>query len=85
MDEILTTARDLELEVNEDDIKELIMERVFLWASGLQNSPQSHIMTSLILGMAKVVVSNLLSGMTAIGRTMESGRRGYGASSGRKS
>ncbi|GFU60727.1 uncharacterized protein TNCV_2754771 [Trichonephila clavipes] len=25
MDEILTTARDLELEVNEDDIKELIM------------------------------------------------------------
>ncbi|GFV61012.1 uncharacterized protein TNCV_3845911 [Trichonephila clavipes] len=26
MDEILTTARDLELEVNEDDIEELIME-----------------------------------------------------------
>ncbi|GFW49841.1 hypothetical protein TNCV_1885051 [Trichonephila clavipes] len=25
MDEILTTARDLELEVNEDDIEELIM------------------------------------------------------------
>ncbi|GFS59068.1 uncharacterized protein TNCV_69611 [Trichonephila clavipes] len=27
MDEILTTARDLELEVNEDDIEELIMRR----------------------------------------------------------
>ncbi|GFU87959.1 uncharacterized protein TNCV_1335281 [Trichonephila clavipes] len=27
MDEILTTARDLELEVNEDDIEELIMGR----------------------------------------------------------
>jgi hypothetical protein len=26
MDEIVTTARDLELEVNEDDIEELIME-----------------------------------------------------------
>ncbi|GFV38309.1 hypothetical protein TNCV_357521, partial [Trichonephila clavipes] len=26
MDEILTTARGLELEVNEDDIEELIME-----------------------------------------------------------
>ncbi|GFU97620.1 hypothetical protein TNCV_4455061 [Trichonephila clavipes] len=26
MDEILTTARDLELEVNEDDIEELIIE-----------------------------------------------------------
>ncbi|GFW06121.1 hypothetical protein TNCV_4479131 [Trichonephila clavipes] len=40
---------------------------------------------SLMLGMAKVVVFILLSGMTAIGRTMGSGRRGYGASSGRKS
>ncbi|GFW23852.1 hypothetical protein TNCV_945371 [Trichonephila clavipes] len=38
-----------------------------------------------MLGLAKVVFSILLSGMTAIGRTMESGRRGYGASSGRKS
>ncbi|GFX92978.1 uncharacterized protein TNCV_139221 [Trichonephila clavipes] len=27
MDEILTTARDLELEVNEDDIEELLMEK----------------------------------------------------------
>ncbi|GFT67208.1 uncharacterized protein TNCV_783581 [Trichonephila clavipes] len=35
--------------------------------------------------MAKVVVSILLSGMTAIGRTMGSGSRGYGSSSGRKS
>jgi hypothetical protein len=26
MDEIVTTARDLELEVNEDDIEELLME-----------------------------------------------------------
>ncbi|GFV28097.1 hypothetical protein TNCV_677851 [Trichonephila clavipes] len=39
----------------------------------------------LMLGIAKVVVSILLSGMMAIGRTMGSGRRGYGASSGRKS
>ncbi|GFW73035.1 hypothetical protein TNCV_831541 [Trichonephila clavipes] len=38
-----------------------------------------------MLGMAKVVVSILLSGMTAIGRTIGSGRRGYGSSSGRRS
>ncbi|GFX47543.1 hypothetical protein TNCV_3015621 [Trichonephila clavipes] len=38
----------------------------------------------MMLGMAKVMFSILLSGMTAIGRTMRSGRRGYGASSGRK-
>ncbi|GFT67251.1 transposable element Tc3 transposase [Trichonephila clavipes] len=37
-----------------------------------------------MLGMAKVLFSILLSGMTAICRTMGSGRRGYGASSGRK-
>ncbi|GFX41872.1 hypothetical protein TNCV_389851 [Trichonephila clavipes] len=37
-----------------------------------------------MLGMAKVVFSILLSGMTAIGRTMESGRRGYGASRGKQ-
>ncbi|GFW28294.1 hypothetical protein TNCV_4639611 [Trichonephila clavipes] len=36
----------------------------------------------MMLGMAKVVFSILLSGMMAIGRTMESRRRGYGASSG---
>ncbi|GFV72986.1 hypothetical protein TNCV_1734541 [Trichonephila clavipes] len=40
---------------------------------------------SLMLGMAKVVFSILLSGMMAIGRAMESGRSGYDASSGRKS
>ncbi|GFY27632.1 hypothetical protein TNCV_910831 [Trichonephila clavipes] len=40
---------------------------------------------SLMLGMTKVVVCSLLSGMTAIGRTMGSGRRVYGSSSGRKS
>ncbi|GFV66156.1 hypothetical protein TNCV_2900821 [Trichonephila clavipes] len=39
---------------------------------------------SLMLGLAKVVFSILLSGMRAIGRTMEPGRHGYGASSGRK-
>ncbi|GFY31502.1 hypothetical protein TNCV_4693461 [Trichonephila clavipes] len=39
---------------------------------------------SMMLGMAKVVFSILLSGMMAIGRTMESGRNGYGASSGWK-
>ncbi|GFX84164.1 uncharacterized protein TNCV_927751 [Trichonephila clavipes] len=39
---------------------------------------------SMMLGMAKVVFSILLSGMTAIGRVMESGRRGYGSSSGWK-
>ncbi|GFW41264.1 hypothetical protein TNCV_1002571 [Trichonephila clavipes] len=38
----------------------------------------------MMLGMAKVVFSILLSGMTAIGRAMESGRRGYGSSSGWK-
>ncbi|GFW90353.1 general transcription factor II-I repeat domain-containing protein 2A [Trichonephila clavipes] len=38
----------------------------------------------MMLGMTKVVFSILLSGMMAIGRTMESGRRGYGASSGWK-
>ncbi|GFX01281.1 hypothetical protein TNCV_3729501 [Trichonephila clavipes] len=37
-----------------------------------------------MLGMAKVVFSILLSGMTVIGRTMEFGRRGYDASSGRR-
>ncbi|GFW26767.1 hypothetical protein TNCV_2851571 [Trichonephila clavipes] len=37
---------------------------------------------SLMLGMAKVVVFILLSSMTVIGRTMGSGRRGYGASYG---
>ncbi|GFT97366.1 hypothetical protein TNCV_243801 [Trichonephila clavipes] len=35
-------------------------------------------------GHGKVVFSILLSGMMAIGRTMESGRSGYGASSGWK-
>ncbi|GFY28254.1 hypothetical protein TNCV_4395881 [Trichonephila clavipes] len=39
---------------------------------------------SMMLGMAKVVFSILLSGMMAIGRAMESGRRGYGSSSGWK-
>ncbi|GFX52864.1 hypothetical protein TNCV_3720541 [Trichonephila clavipes] len=34
----------------------------------------------MMLGMAKVVFSILLSGMLAIGRAMESGRRGYGSS-----
>ncbi|GFU71024.1 hypothetical protein TNCV_1215501 [Trichonephila clavipes] len=34
--------------------------------------------------MTKVVFSILLSGMMAIGRAMESGRRGYGSSSGWK-
>ncbi|GFW92508.1 hypothetical protein TNCV_518251 [Trichonephila clavipes] len=38
----------------------------------------------MMLGMAKVVFSILLSGMTAIGRAMESGKRGYGSSSGWK-
>ncbi|GFV41066.1 hypothetical protein TNCV_2666571 [Trichonephila clavipes] len=38
----------------------------------------------MMLGMKKEVFSILLSGMMAIGRTMESGRRGYGASSGWK-
>ncbi|GFV68941.1 hypothetical protein TNCV_4256621 [Trichonephila clavipes] len=38
----------------------------------------------MMLGMAKVVFSILLSGMTAIGRAMESERRGYGSSSGWK-
>ncbi|GFT74995.1 hypothetical protein TNCV_935691 [Trichonephila clavipes] len=38
----------------------------------------------MMLGMAKVGFSILLSGMTAIGRAMESGRRGYGSSSGWK-
>ncbi|GFU34487.1 hypothetical protein TNCV_1992291 [Trichonephila clavipes] len=38
----------------------------------------------MMLGMAKVVFSILLSGMMAIGRAMESGRRGYGSSSGWK-
>ncbi|GFU31991.1 DDE Tnp4 domain-containing protein [Trichonephila clavipes] len=38
----------------------------------------------MMLGMAKVVFSILLSDMTAIGRAMESGRRGYGSSSGWK-
>ncbi|GFV52349.1 hypothetical protein TNCV_855191, partial [Trichonephila clavipes] len=39
---------------------------------------------NLMLGMTKVVFSILLSGMMAIGRTLESRRRGYGASSGWK-
>ncbi|GFU95088.1 hypothetical protein TNCV_4138721 [Trichonephila clavipes] len=34
--------------------------------------------------MTKVEFCILLSGLTAIGRTMESGRRGFGSSSGRK-
>ncbi|GFU34809.1 hypothetical protein TNCV_2320031 [Trichonephila clavipes] len=38
----------------------------------------------MMLGMAKVVFSILLSGMTVIGRAMESGTRGYGSSSGWK-
>ncbi|GFV21531.1 hypothetical protein TNCV_5121181 [Trichonephila clavipes] len=38
----------------------------------------------MMLGMAKEVFSILLSGMMAIGRAMESGRRGYGSSSGWK-
>ncbi|GFT16622.1 hypothetical protein TNCV_282231 [Trichonephila clavipes] len=37
-----------------------------------------------MLGMTKVVFCILLSGRTEIGRTMGSGRRGYGSSSGRK-
>ncbi|GFX36609.1 hypothetical protein TNCV_2031891 [Trichonephila clavipes] len=39
---------------------------------------------SMMLGMAKVVFSILLSDMMAIGQAMESGRRGYGSSSGWK-
>ncbi|GFV94819.1 hypothetical protein TNCV_1028171 [Trichonephila clavipes] len=39
---------------------------------------------SMMLGMAKAVFSILLSGMMAVDRTMESGRSGYGASSGWK-
>ncbi|GFX33432.1 hypothetical protein TNCV_4122661 [Trichonephila clavipes] len=38
----------------------------------------------MMLGMAKLVFSILLSGMIAIGRAMESGRRVYGSSSGWK-
>ncbi|GFX08506.1 hypothetical protein TNCV_4020231 [Trichonephila clavipes] len=37
---------------------------------------------SMMLGMAKVEFNILLSGMMAIGWAMESGRRGYGSSSG---
>ncbi|GFV66018.1 hypothetical protein TNCV_4086931 [Trichonephila clavipes] len=37
---------------------------------------------SMMLGMEKVVLSILLSGMLVIGRAMESGRRGLGSSSG---
>ncbi|GFX15996.1 hypothetical protein TNCV_3235761 [Trichonephila clavipes] len=38
----------------------------------------------MMLGMAKVEFNILLSGMMAIGWAMESGRRGYGSSSGWK-
>ncbi|GFW12019.1 hypothetical protein TNCV_4530851 [Trichonephila clavipes] len=38
----------------------------------------------MMLGLTKVVFSILLSGMMVIGRVMESGRRGYGSSSGWK-
>ncbi|GFV78340.1 putative DD41D transposase [Trichonephila clavipes] len=38
----------------------------------------------MMLGLTKVVFSILLSGMMVIGRAMESGRRGYGSSSGWK-
>ncbi|GFU86549.1 hypothetical protein TNCV_4479851 [Trichonephila clavipes] len=39
---------------------------------------------SMMLDLTKVVFSILLSGMMVIGRAMESGRRGYGSSSGWK-
>ncbi|GFS61492.1 hypothetical protein TNCV_4312121 [Trichonephila clavipes] len=39
---------------------------------------------SMMLGLTKVLFSILLSGMMVIGRAMESGRRGYGSSSGWK-
>ncbi|GFX11545.1 uncharacterized protein TNCV_5141211 [Trichonephila clavipes] len=42
MDEILTTARDLELEVNEDDIEELIMEHEELTTEELQEILNEH-------------------------------------------
>ncbi|GFX62489.1 hypothetical protein TNCV_413311 [Trichonephila clavipes] len=59
-----------------------------LFPLGIWTVKQSSIQyrdKSLMLGMAKVMVYILLSGMAAIGRTMGFGRRGYGASSGRKS
>ncbi|GFV39554.1 hypothetical protein TNCV_1367951 [Trichonephila clavipes] len=53
-----------------------------LWASGLYHSPQSLIWIALMLGLAKVEFYILLCGMTVIGWSMESGRRGKRASSG---
>ncbi|GFW72443.1 hypothetical protein TNCV_3796711 [Trichonephila clavipes] len=46
------------------------------------NSPQSHIVRVYDVGHGKVEFNILLSGMMAIGWAMESGRRGYGSSSG---
>ncbi|GFU75856.1 hypothetical protein TNCV_1653141 [Trichonephila clavipes] len=64
-----------------------IMNRRRRFFLGIWTVKQSSIpyRESVMLSMARVVFSILLSGMTAIGRTRESGRRGYGASSGRKS
>ncbi|GFX36500.1 uncharacterized protein TNCV_1254731 [Trichonephila clavipes] len=67
-------------------MKEAVLEaRAFSFGRpDCKNSPQSHIVIVYDAGMTKVVFSILLSGMMAIGGTMESGRRGYGASSGWK-
>ncbi|GFV72676.1 hypothetical protein TNCV_3816941 [Trichonephila clavipes] len=47
--------------------------------------PQSHVVRVYDVGhVAKVEFNILLSGITAIGWAMESGRRGYGSSSGWK-
>ncbi|GFU84031.1 hypothetical protein TNCV_4345751 [Trichonephila clavipes] len=64
--------------------EEMALNRRFLLGVWTVNSPQSHIVRVYDAGHCKVVFSILLSGMMAIGRAMESGRRGYGSSSGWK-
>ncbi|GFV88864.1 hypothetical protein TNCV_4609091 [Trichonephila clavipes] len=60
-----------------------VLKRRFLlgvWTVKTVLNPIS--LESMVLGMAKVVFSILLSGMLLIGRAMESGKRGLGSSSG---
>ncbi|GFV27546.1 hypothetical protein TNCV_2596421 [Trichonephila clavipes] len=66
-----------------DQIPSWLNRRCFLGLLDCKNSHQTHIRTRLRCeGMTRVVFCILLVGMTATGWSMESGRRGYGASSG---
>ncbi|GFT33293.1 hypothetical protein TNCV_4767721 [Trichonephila clavipes] len=68
-----------------DDVRVCVLDRRFPLGVRTVKTVLNPISgESMMLGMTKVVFSILLSCMMAIGQTMESGRRGYGASSGWK-